>query len=271
MRRLRDRILVYTVALMVSLWILIPIALMFIAAFSDKSEYYRREVIIPRVYTTDNIEVFLRLGGLEALYRSFYVAILTIAITMALATPAGYAIGRYLFRGRDALKLAYISFRVVPVVVIAVPLTRIYLSIGLHDSLLGIALVHTALALPFAVLITSSVFAGIPRDLEEAGLVFGMSRLQVALRITLPMALPGLVAAAMFTFIISYNEVFAATVLALTQRTLPAFVLAAIGGGTAGAMPDPLKFAATVFLVVPAFLIMAYMRRYITVMWGYGR
>ena len=79
-------------------------------------------------------------------------------------------------------------------------------------------LVHTALALPFAVLVSASLFLAIPRELEEAAWVFGCTGLAAFLRVVLPLALPGIAATAIFAFVISWNEVFAATVLTVRQQ-----------------------------------------------------
>ena len=91
--------------------------------------------------------------------------------------------------------------------------------------------------LPFVVLITTSVLAGVPVDLEEAAQVFGTSRLGAFWRVVMPLALPGLAAAASFAVLMSYNEVFAASILTLERPTLPALVLNALSSS-----PDPYKF-----------------------------
>jgi multiple sugar transport system permease protein len=257
------------VAALLILWIGIPVAYTFLAAFADVRSYY--EHLLPLRYTLENIEVFLRLGALDATLRSLAVAVLAIIISFALGLPAGYVLGRWVFRGREAFRLAIFSARMFPVMIMAVPMASLFISIGLYDTLIGVALVHAALALPFVVLISSSIFASVPKELEEAGIVFGLTRWQVLTRITAPLAAPGLAAAAMFTFVVSWNEAFAATILASRERTLPALTVATTVAGIGGAAPDPYKFAAAMLLSLPAFLIMAYMRKYLTVMWGSRR
>lgn len=260
------RLTSYLIALIIVGWILLPIAYTILASFAEIRDYYAR--VIPRRYTLRYYEEYFRLGIMEALVRSFQVGLATVALSFALGLPAGYAVGRWAFKGRDTLKMAIIFFRVFPVTVMAVPLAVTYITIGLYDTLLGIALAHTAVALPFVILITSSIFVSIPKDLEEAGYVFGMSGLQVFLRIILPLAAPGLAAAAMFTFLISWNEVVAATILSYVNRTLPATVLSPYVMGTGGELPDPYKFAAATIMILPAMLFMAYVRKYLIAMWG---
>jgi multiple sugar transport system permease protein len=84
---------------------------------------------------------------------------------------------------------------------------------------------HTALALPTTILVLSSVFSSIPYELEEAAMVFGCSPAQAFRHVVLPLVLPGIAASAIFTFVLSWNEVFAATILTIQNRTLPAQVL----------------------------------------------
>ncbi|MFZ8793797.1 MAG: carbohydrate ABC transporter permease [Acidilobaceae archaeon] len=274
MRIFIKSLLSYFIALTIVTWILAPLFLSLLSAFIRIEYYYRSFTIIPlslQAYTLDNVKLLLTLGAHSALVRSLQVGVLVVMLCVILGVPAGYALGRFVFRGRDSIKLFVLSFRLIPVALIAVPIAKVLLTIGLYDSIVGLALVHTALALPFVILITANVFASIPRDLEEVGFVFGMSRLQVFLRITAPLALPGITASALFAFLISWNEVFAASVLTLTERTLPAFVITAFGGGTRGVAPDPFKFASILFLVLPAILIMAYIRKYLVVMWGTTR
>jgi len=257
------RVLIYALVSIAVLWVLTPFAISIMYAFVDPKQYYSKSVIIPALYTLDHVRKLLALGAYSAIINSVIVAVLTIVFSFALGLPAGYAFARYTFRGKDSLKLLIISLRMFPIIVIAVPLVTLYIRIGLSDSPLGVALAHTAMALPFVVLITSSIFAGIPKDLEEAGLIFGLSRAGVFLRITMPLALPGLAAAAIFTFIMSWNEVFIASVLTLTNRTLPAFILT-----SAMAATDFIKFAASFIMVLPAMIFVFIARKYLITMWG---
>jgi multiple sugar transport system permease protein len=257
---------IYLVAVLVSAWILTPILYTAVASFADMLDYY--EHLIPRKYTLKYYEEYWRLGVGDALLRSIQVGILTVALSFLLGIPAGYAIGRLRFRGRDAIRVTILFFRVLPIVVMAVPLAVLFLRIGMYDTLIGITLAHTAIALPFVVLITSSIFISIPRELEEAGTVFGLSMIQVFARITLPLAAPGLAAAGMFAFLMSWNEVVASTILSYLNRTLPATVLTPYVMGTGGELPDPYRFAAATIMIAPALVFMAYIRKYLTAMWG---
>jgi multiple sugar transport system permease protein len=122
---------------------------------------------------------------------------------------------------------------------------------------------HTALALPTSILVISSVFAGVPYELEEAGQVFGATPLQSFRHIVVPMVLPGIAASGLFTFVLSWNEVFAASVLTLENRTLPALVLGSLSNSS-----DAFQFAGGFSLMVPSIVFMLFVRRYLFNMWG---
>lgn len=257
-------ILIYFTATLISSWILVPLLLIIVSAFAVPQDYYNIEKPFPTQFTLDNVNTLLFvLGAWRSILNSILVAAMTIALSFLLGLPAGYSLARYIFRGKDSFKLFIIGLRMFPMLVLAIPLVVIYLRLGLADTLLGVALAHIAMALPFVVLITSSIFAGIPVEFEEAGQVFGLTRAESFLRITMPLALPGLSAAAIFVFIMSWNEVFIASVLTLVNRTLPADILV-----SALAAPDPLKFAAGFIMVLPAMLFVLMARKYLVQVWG---
>ena len=95
--------------------------------------------------------------------------------SVLLGVPAGYALARFAFPGATAYRLLILLTRAFPVAILALPLTVSFIRLGVYDTPLGVSLVHTALALPFAVLVSASLFQAIPRELEEAAWVFGCS------------------------------------------------------------------------------------------------
>ncbi|MEJ5228692.1 MAG: carbohydrate ABC transporter permease [Pseudothermotoga sp.] len=248
----------------VSLWFLGPLFFVFLASLTPSSDFYMMEKIFPSKLTFEHIyKLLVNLGGWRALLVSVQVALIAIAISFALGIPAGYALTRFVFRGKNFVKLLMLFIRSIPLVVIAVSLVTMYLRLNLADTVLGVGLSHAAMVLPFVVLITSSIFSGVFVEYEEAGMIFGLSRFGAFVRITMPLALPGLAASAIFAFIMSWNEVFAASVLAITNRTLPAHILS-----TAMASPDYFKFAAGTIMAVPAMIFIFIIRKYLISMWG---
>lgn len=264
-RELRRRVLLYLAVVTISAWVLLPLVLIALASFTPR-EAFRAwpKSILPSQFSTEVMAFFLNsYGVLPSLMNSIWVALLTIGITLAIAAPAGYAIARFAFRGREAFRLGILMTRMFPTALLAVPLIVLYFRLGIYDTLIGVAFIHGAMALPFAVLITTSIFVGVPKELEEAAMTLGCSRLAAFVRMTLPLALPGLAAAAMFTFVISWNEVFAAAVLTTHNRTLPAQVLVSLR-----ASPLYFRFAGGLFMTLPALVFIFLIRRYLIQMWG---
>jgi multiple sugar transport system permease protein len=261
-RRLRRLLLAGGVT--ATLWVLLPLYLLLINALSSPEAVMR----FPKSFLPDGNVGSLRFlidfqGVLPALLRSLAVAAMTMVMSIALGAPAGYAIARHEFRGKTAFRMLIMLTRAFPLPLLALPLVVLFIRTGLDDTLVGLALVHTMLALPFAVLITYSLFSGVPVELEEAAWVFGCSRWQAFRRVVLPLAAPGLAASAMFAFVISWNEVFAAAVLTIQNRTLTAFLLQSLNTA-----PVYLKFAGGALLVVPAALFMWLIRKHLFAMWG---
>ncbi len=264
-RRRRNRALVYLLAFLLAAWILLPILLIANMAFStvDAVRGFPKS-FLPNPVSFETMDFFLKSEGvLDATGRSVAVALLTVVISSLVAIPAGYGISRYMFPGRTAFRLAILAVRAFPIVVLAIPLAVIFIQLRMRDSLLSLALMHTALTLPTTVLVMSSVFASVPRELEEAAQVFGSSPLRAFWRVVLPLAAPGIAASAIFTFVMSWNEVFAAVVLTVRNRTLPAQVLTVLGTS-----PLEYKFAGGFFMLIPSLIFIFFIRRYLFNMWG---
>lgn len=262
---MRRRAWTMVAALAVSLWVLLPIYLVIASAFSTQEGVYQwPKSLWPRPISMETVRFFFSVDGVwKATQNSLAVAALTVVFSALLGTPAGYALARYGFKGQNAFRLLLVMTRAFPLVILSIPLAQQFIRIGLYDTILAVALVHTALALPFSVLISASVFLSVPRELEEAAWTLGCSPLQAFRRIVAPLALPGLAAGAVFAFVTSWNEVFAASILTLRERTLTAYLLSVLGES-----PLPFRFAGGFFLVVPALIFLFFIRRYLFSMWG---
>ena len=260
------RALTYLIGILISLWVLVPI--LFIASMALTTPATVRSYpkgILPFIpLSTDTLRFFLSSRGIiPGIINSIQVAVITLVLSTLIAAPAGYAISRFIFRGRDVFRLAILSVRAFPIVILSIPLAVVFLRTGIYDSIYSLALMHTALALPTTILVLSSVFASIPYELEEAAMVFGCSPARAFRYVVLPLVLPGIAAAAIFTFVLSWNEVFAATILTIQNRTLPAQVLITLNQSS-----EPYQFAGGFFMMVPALIFIFFIRRYLYNMWG---
>jgi multiple sugar transport system permease protein len=263
--RVLDRTLIYGSAVVLAIWALIPFYLIAISALtppSNVSDYPKQ--LIPTSISPATIELYLESGGVvAATLNSIVVALLTVVLGLVLGAPAAYALARFRFRGRGAFRAVVLVTKMFPIAILAIPLAAILVRLGLYDNLIGVAVVHTAMALPFVILIVGGAFVALPYDLEDAAETLGSGRWGAFRRVALPPAMPGVVAAAIFAFVISWNEVFAASILTVRTRTLPAQVLASLSTS-----PLALKFIAAFFMVLPAVVFILLIRRYLRTVWG---
>jgi multiple sugar transport system permease protein len=261
----RTRWPLYILAAALTAFFLLPIYLIAIAAVSLRTDISAfPKPLYPAHISLDTLLFFLNFQGvLPSMINSVAVALLTLVFSTALGTPAGYALARYVFRGRDAFKILILVTRAFPISILAVPLAVSFINWNLYDTVVAVALVHTTLALPTTVLITSSIFLAVPFDLEEAAWTLGCTPAGAFTRVALPLAIPGIAAASIFTFVLSWNEVFAASILTVQNHTLPAQVLSSLSES-----PLAYRFAGGFVLIVPSLIFIFIIRRYLLNMWG---
>lgn len=258
------RFLFWAGVVLLCAWVLVPIYLLFVNTLSSPEQVTGFPKTAIPSFDMGSVQFFLGFSGvLQALWNSLLVAALTMALSIGIGAPAGYALSRFEFPGKATFRMLVLMTRAFPLPLLALPIAVMFIRIGLDDTPLGLALVHTTLAIPFSVLITFSIFSGIPLELEEAAWTLGCNRLQAFTKVVLPLVLPGLTASAVFAFTISWNEVFAAAVLTVQNRTLPAFLLQSLS-----VSPMHLRFAGGAALVIPALIFIFAVRKYLFAMWG---
>ncbi|MEM8553100.1 MAG: carbohydrate ABC transporter permease [Pseudomonadota bacterium] len=245
-------------------WVLVPLYFLLVNTLSSPDAVTSFPKSFIPEFDLGSLQFFWNFAGiLNALKNSVIVAVLTMIISIVIGAPAGYALSRFDFRGKELFRLLILLTRAFPLPLLALPLAVMFIRVGLDDTVFGLALVHATLAIPFAVLITFSLFSGIPVELEEAAWTLGCDRLSAFRKVVLPLILPGITASAIFAFVISWNEVFAAAVLTIENRTLTAFLLSSLAES-----PLYLKFAGGFILVVPALIFIFAVRKYLFAMWG---
>ena len=259
------RLLLWTGLAVLLAWVLVPIYFVALGAFGGRLGVFRwPKTIWPTDLSFAAMSQFLAIEGVfNALVNSLIAAGLTVVFSILLGAPAGYALARYTFPGQNAYRLLVLLTRAFPLAFLALPLTVSFIRFGLYDTPFGVSLIHTVLALPFAALVTQSLFMGIPREYEEAAWVFGCTRFQAFMKVVLPLALPGLAATAIFAFVISWNEVFAASILTVRERTLTAYLLRILSES-----PLHYRFAGGFILIIPSVLFIFAVRRYLFAVWG---
>lgn len=202
-------------------------------------------------------------GVMTGVGNSLFVTGLTVALTVVLATLAGYGLARYRFRGSGVVFTVILAGMMIPFTVLLTPISVVLRELGLFNSLIGIALVYTTYQLPFCVFIMRNSFAAIPMEIEEAALLDGCTRANVLIRVFLPLVLPGIATSAIFAFLNAWNEFLAALVLLTDQNrfTLP-IVLQSNQIGRMGTVDWGLLDAGVVVSMVPCLIIFFLLQRY---------
>ena len=151
--------------------------------------------------------------------NSLIVSTLTVIVSLSLGTLAGYALSRSKFRGRQGVLLVYLAIRLVPGVLLLIPLYLFMNKLGLLDSFIGLTLAYTTFTLPATIWLMKGFFDSLPPDLENAARIDGCSRMGAMWRISIPLVLPGLAATGTLTAITAWNDVLFAMLLTSSDRT----------------------------------------------------
>ena len=152
------------------------------------------------------IELFTQYQFGSFLINSTLVSVATVFLTLFFAVPGAYAVARLRFPGQKFLSRSILLIYMVPMIVLVIPLYAIFSQLGLRNTLWGLLFVYPATTIPVALYMLQGYFRGIPAELEEAGLMDGLTRLKVIQKITLPLALPALASVALYVFMIAWNE-----------------------------------------------------------------
>ena len=201
---------------------MVPILWISMAAFKTHVDVYQLKVFFTPTF--ENFEtVFQSPYDLhKKLFNSTIVAFVTVLIAIPLATMAAYSFSRFRLRGERVMFVMILATQFVPAVVIVLPFFIMFRDIGILDTRIGLIVVNLSIVMPFAVWMIKGFIDGIPIDTEESALVDGSTRLQVIRNIVLPMAAPGLITAAIFCFIIAWNDFLFALILTTNKAvTLP--------------------------------------------------
>ncbi len=195
------------------------------------------------------------------LQNSVIIAGLSTIFSVVLGLFAAYAFSRFKVPGKDDLMFFILSTRMLPAVVVTIPLFLMYRRLGLHDTHLGMILLYTVFNLSFSVWLLKGFIDEIPREYEEAALVDGYTRMQAFFRIVLPQAVSGIAATVVFCLIFAWNEyAFALMLTSQRARTAPVGIATMMGRG--GIEWSAIAAGAVGFLV-PVVIITFALRKYL--------
>ncbi|WP_299025336.1 carbohydrate ABC transporter permease [uncultured Thermanaerothrix sp.] len=232
-RRHLSTLLMLGLMLPVLLFIYAPIAWLVLSSISTRAELLAvpphwipehptlknyRDILIPGTAVSEVARTFS-----VTLRNSFIVAGSTTLICLVTGSLAGYALARLRLPFRNALFMGILGVRMVPEISLVVPLYIIAARLALLNKPIVLIITYLSFALPFAIWMLSTFFESVPRELEDAALIDGSSRLGTLFRVVLPVAAPGIVSTALFTFLLAWDEFFFALIFTSTiaAKTVP--------------------------------------------------
>ncbi len=223
-RRLIRQIVGIVVVAAITIVLVLPLVWMVSFSLRNNTDLLASPSLIPRELTFRNYVEMWEIAPFGTFFRnSFIVGVATVVLTLALATPAGYALSRYRFPANQTMLFTLLFMQVLPGVVLIVPIYLVATRLGLYNSLQGLIIVYTGISFSFSTLLARGFFSQVARELEDAALVDGASRFQSFRQIALPLIRPGLIAMATFIFIGAWEEFVIALTLTTRQdvRTVP--------------------------------------------------
>jgi len=206
---------IYGILVVVTAIMLFPVAWMLTVSVRPNVEVMKiPPQWIPTVFTlAPYAKVLGSARYLRTFANSYFVALVVTAFSLFVGALAAYALARFRFKGQRAVIMFLIITQMFPLVLLCIPYFRVVVRLGLYDTLTALIVVYTTFTLPFCILMLRSYFAQIPKDMEEAAMVDGCSRLGAIVRTLIPLSFPALVGAGLYTFLLAWNEFLFAVVL----------------------------------------------------------
>lgn len=226
LRRPLKRLLLYATVSFFCIFAASPFAWMIITMFKTDRDLYR-STNNPFIYneppTLDHLNLlFNETGYTTFLGNSLLVGILVVIITLVIAIPAAYSLARLTGRWGERAGIAIFLVYLVPPSLLFIPLFRIVVALGLNNTFWSLIVVYPTISIPFSTWLLMGFFKSIPRDLEEAAMMDGYSRLMAFVKVVMPLSLSGIIAVVVFTFTLTLHEfIYALTfVSSSAQRTI---------------------------------------------------
>ncbi len=260
------RYLVGAIAIFISALMLAPIVLSFFASIKSSADASAvPPTYLPYSFSFENYQKIIdyQAGLWTYVGNSLAVAALAILFVIVLAVPAGYGLARFHFRGKEVLFLLLLLPLMIPYQALLTPIYLMFAKIGLANSQIGLAIIHTILQVPFSVYLMRNGFEGVPKELEEAAVIDGGSSFQCFTQVSLPLVLPGIVTIALFAFITSWNEFLAALIVMNkeTAFTVP-IMLVSVRTGHLGAVDWGTLQAGIIVSIIPCIAIYVLLQKY---------
>ncbi|MCL2333016.1 MAG: carbohydrate ABC transporter permease [Actinomycetia bacterium] len=227
LKKTAGRAVLYLLVLLIIVITIAPYLWLIISSFSTKIELITRKVFLfPHNFTLMNYQTLGAGDFIPAAANSIIVTSLTVVISVIIGVLAAYAFSRFRFRGRNSLLNLSLFTQMIPPIALIIPMYLIFKRLDMINTRTTLVLIYLSLVLPYLIWIMKSYVDVTPKDLEEAAMIDGCSRLKAFFFVVLPMISTGLAATVIFSFIITWNEFFYAFSLTKTldAKTLPVLI-----------------------------------------------
>jgi multiple sugar transport system permease protein len=215
------KVVMYGLLAMFVVMVAVPLFWMVTTAIKTNKELYEDFSYFPQRPTLENfVRVIVREKLLTNIRNSFSVSMITTLITVIVSSLAAYSIVRYRYPGREWIGRIILFKYLLPSAMLFVPLYVIVTALGLGNTQQGLILTYLTFTIPFCTWMLMGYFRGMPVELEEQAMVDGCTKIGAMLRILLPLSAPGLVASAIFSFTLAWNEFLLALVITMDQSTM---------------------------------------------------
>ena len=196
---------------------------------------------------------------IAGLIQSILVALVTAVISLVIGVPAGRALGLYDFKGKDTISVMLMLPVIVPPLCVAMGLHLWFIKLGLAETFIGVVLVHLTFCLPYSVFVMWGVFSNYNPDYENQARSLGATSWKIMTRVMLPLTLPGIMVAGLFSFLLSWSQYLSTLIIGGGRvTTLPILLFALMGSGD-----RPVAAAVSIVFVAPAFLALLFSARYL--------
>ena len=204
----------------------------------------------------------------EFLINSIIVTVATIVFSIGIGLLGGYGLARYSGKSGAAILIAALAFRALPRFAFILPFFIIAKFLGLLDSRVVIVLALVAVNQPFTIWMLRTFFLEVPKELEEAAMMDGATRIQAFVRVVIPTMKPGIIATSLFTLLLAYNEFLFVRVLAPTNWTLPVGIVSLAGGESSKGITE--AAAAAVSITLPIVIVIILFQKHLVKGLGSG-
>ena len=263
----RRKYLVGAICVAICTIMLLPLVASVFASVKPTTEAAQTPpTFVPHGFTLD---AYRRLweyqAGLPTYFtNSLLTALMAVLFTVILTSLAGYGLARFPVPFKEPLFVLLLLALIIPYQALITPIFLMFSDLGLTNSLVGLAIIHTAIQLPFSLYIMRNSFEAVPRELEEAAMIDGANSAQILVRIFMPAAVPAIITVALFAFIMSWNEFLGALVMMNTDAkfTLPLILSAARTQTTLGGTDWGMLQAGVMISIIPCVVIYLLLQRY---------